>query len=65
MSKMHACFATFSIFDANNEIIKVEAGLNDLHVEHIPRVASLAAHVVLSGQVFVVHDAKASILIFC
>lgn len=48
-------FMALSFFNENYEIIKVENGYN---AKYIPRDASLAAHALLSKEVFTILDTK-------
>ena len=55
VGRFKTSFMALSFFDANYEIIKVENGYN---AKFIPRDISLAAHAMLSKEVFTILDTK-------
>jgi hypothetical protein len=55
MKEFDAVFASLSFFDGKNEIFKAENGYN---IPRISRSISIAAHALLSEDVFVVLDTK-------
>jgi len=55
VGRFKTSFMALSFFNENYEIIKVENGYN---AKYIPRDASLAAHALLSKEVFTVLDTK-------
>jgi hypothetical protein len=55
MKEFDTVFASLSFFDGQDEIFKAENGYN---VPRIPRSISIAAHALLSDDVFVVLDTK-------
>lgn len=55
MTRFGTRFASVSIFDQKNEVLKVENGYNRSYID---RDVSIAAHVLYSSDVMVVLDAK-------
>jgi hypothetical protein len=55
MKRFDASCASISFFDENYEVFKLESGYNKLRID---RATSIAAHALLSTDVFVVFDTK-------